>query len=139
MKKLLVTILALVYLTTSIGATVHLHYCMEKLVGWELTTEGNETKGCSYCGMTAAHDQHCENQGQGCCKDEVKQVKLDNDQKIGEFAFHFSPIPAETITATYINVPVASFSLLTQKYPVNNALRRCGDISLFVLNSVFLI
>ena len=37
MKKLLITILALVYLTVSSGATVNLHYCMGKLMSWDLS------------------------------------------------------------------------------------------------------
>lgn len=73
MKKLFILILSLVYLTSSVGATVHLHYCMDKLIGWSLNgAAGNK---CDKCGMEKKDSK-------GCCKDEHKQVKLQNDQKL---------------------------------------------------------
>ena len=38
MKKAIVSILAVLYLCSSAGATVHLHYCMGKLVNWSWLT-----------------------------------------------------------------------------------------------------
>ncbi len=49
MKKVLTTILAFVYLSTSMGATIHLHYCMGKLASWGLID--HESKNCTKCGM----------------------------------------------------------------------------------------
>ena len=51
MKKVLAIILAFVYLTSSMGATVHLHYCMGKLASWSLID--HESKNCAECGMVA--------------------------------------------------------------------------------------
>ncbi len=45
MKKVLTTILAFVYLSTSMGATIHLHYCMGKLASWSLID--HESKNCN--------------------------------------------------------------------------------------------
>lgn len=49
MKKVLAFILLFVYLGTSTGATVRLHYCMGELAGWGLKDVPSET--CGSCGM----------------------------------------------------------------------------------------
>src|SRR5664279_5304158 len=81
MKKVLTTILAFVYLSTSMGATIHLHYCMGKLASWGLIN--HESKHCAQCGMVK---QKSSPQGMtakmDCCRDEHKQIKTDKDQKI---------------------------------------------------------
>jgi hypothetical protein len=81
MKKIIVSILAIFYLSFSVGATVHVHYCMDRLVNWSLlNTEGDK---CGKCGM--------EKDG-GCCKDEDKFVKNSIDQNIASSAVQFSQI-----------------------------------------------
>ena len=81
MKKLFSFILAIVYLTSSVGATVHLHYCMNKLVNWSLKDEGGK---CKNCGM--------EKDG-GCCKDENKFVKNNLDQNLtSTIQFSYYPL-----------------------------------------------
>jgi len=49
MKKLFVLILAFVHLGASAGVTMHMHYCMGKAYGWELTEQ--KGKACGKCGM----------------------------------------------------------------------------------------
>jgi hypothetical protein len=81
MKRILAAILAFLYLSTSLGATVHLHYCMGKLVSWGLVNHENKDSGI--CGMPEkAADKTCVIAKLGCCRDEHKQVKTDGDQKI---------------------------------------------------------
>ncbi|HEY4206556.1 MAG TPA: hypothetical protein VGM31_07085, partial [Puia sp.] len=83
MKKVLVTILAFLYLSTSMGATVHLHYCMGKLVGWGLLDNGG--KACLSCGMLKqAAGDGCMVAMKGCCHDEQKLIKNEKDQKPGQ-------------------------------------------------------
>jgi len=61
----------LLYGSAAIGATVHIHYCMNKLTGISFVERKNAV--CSNCGMpkTKAH---------GCCREECKQIKLYADQ-----------------------------------------------------------
>ena len=67
MKKFLTTILALVYLATSTGATIHLHYCMGRLFSWSLVDKDSKT--CGQCGMPkSGKDAHCLSFKDGCCK-----------------------------------------------------------------------
>src|SRR4030095_5424439 len=78
MKRVVIAILASLYLTTSIGITLHYHYCMGKLVRWELRDEKKST--CNKCGMlltTGSGDKRC-------CKDEYKQLKIDSDQNFSK-------------------------------------------------------
>src|SRR6185295_20228695 len=82
MKKILVSILAVFYLATSVGATVHLHYCMDKFINWSLLKGGDK---CSKWGM--------EKDG-GCCKDENKFVKNNIDQKVAEPAVQLTQMAA---------------------------------------------
>ena len=83
MKKVVITILALTYMATSIGATVQLHYCMDQLVGWGFTNK--ITDKCGKCGMSKKGHK-------GCCHDEQKVIKIATDQKISEASFSFSSI-----------------------------------------------
>lgn len=71
MKRFIVSILAILYLATASGATVHLHYCMGKLMGISLSGHNDDHK-CSRCGMT-------KKSGKGCCKDENKVIKATHE------------------------------------------------------------
>lgn len=138
MKKFLVTILALVYLTASVGATVNMHYCMDKLVAWGLGQEKTGKKSCSYCGMAkTSQDKHCSKESKGCCKDEQKIVKLENDQKISDASFQFSQIPVEAITPVFSDYSFEYVSSLTEEYPLTHAPPRTQNVALFVLNCDF--
>ena len=74
MKKLLVFLLAFLYITSSCEATVYLHYCMGKAVGFSFIQEKSDN--CHRCGMKKSA------KGMGCCKDEQKLIKSDKNQKI---------------------------------------------------------
>lgn len=77
----MVTILALVYLGSSTGAVMHLHYCMGKLAETSFSKTNNPT--CGKCGMKTSKKKG------GCCKDESKFVKNDQDQKASITHFEF--------------------------------------------------
>ncbi len=72
MKKAVVFLLLITYAAVTSGMTVNYHYCMNKLDKTSLfTTKSDDT--CGRCGMETS-------QSNGCCKDEVKLVKLDDEQ-----------------------------------------------------------
>lgn len=137
MKKFIVSILALVYLSSSMGATVYRHYCMDKLVAWGLGHEKSSKKSCPYCGMDkTSQDKHCVKESKGCCKYEQSVVKLQNDQKVSEVAFQFSQISV-AIAPVSSDYSFEYVSSLTEEYPLTHAPPRTQNISLFVLNCVF--
>ncbi|MDE3248769.1 MAG: hypothetical protein KGO82_08930 [Bacteroidota bacterium] len=72
MKRSLVFILCLLYIVSSAGASLQLHYCMGKLAGWDLGAPASNH--CQQCGMEKkAGKQHC-------CHDEQKWIKGATDQ-----------------------------------------------------------
>jgi hypothetical protein len=83
MKKLVVVILAFLYLTASTGATIHLHYCMGKFVEWSLQHDSKKKDRCSKCGMKNSANK------KGCCKDEQKHIQIEKDQKGNAFQYNF--------------------------------------------------
>ncbi len=132
MKKVLATILAFVYLSTSMGATIHLHYCMGKLASWGLIN--HENKNCEGCGMvknkTASHSMTAK---MDCCRDEHKQIKTDKDQKLFPVEFLKSNNLSQAIflnESSTEGFKAFSFSI---EFPNTNAPPLLNKLPLFVL------
>jgi hypothetical protein len=70
MKKIIVAILAFLYLGVSSGIAMEIHYCMGKKAGVNLYGNGNDK--CGKCGMK---------EKKGCCNDEHKFYKLNDSYK----------------------------------------------------------
>jgi hypothetical protein len=98
MKKLIVSILAFLYITSTCGATVYLHYCMGKQVSFSFMPE--HSVSCHKCGMKKTGDK------KGCCKDEKKVIKSGTNQ--GLSALNFSTGIQKKIT--FIGSDYYSFS-----------------------------
>ena len=71
MKKLLIAILAIVYLGVSSGVAMTIHYCMGKVSSIDLLHQNDK---CGKCGMKTGSG--------GCCKDEFKIFKLKDSHKL---------------------------------------------------------
>jgi hypothetical protein len=136
MKKLFATILAIVYLSTSMGATVHLHFCMGKLTSWSLANQDKES--CGYCGMpkNSTNSQGIAVKG-GCCKDTQTVVKLDKDQKASESAYKVFSLPADTLSGNFVNLPDRYIASLTVDYPTTNAPPDPDKVPVFIRNCAF--
>jgi len=128
-KKIVVILLLLIYGSATMGATIHMHYCMNDFVGWSLW-HGEKEKECGKCGMK-------EKKG-GCCKDEHKQVKLKTEHQKSATAqyIQFLDVPA-------LITPVADFSFkvtpTSLAFPVSNAPPKIPRERLYILHCVFLI
>lgn len=100
MKKIVVLLLLLVYGSATMGTTVHIHYCMNKMAGWSLIDSNDHQ--CHTCGM--------EKKG-GCCKDSKTQIKLASDQQKAEISgaatFNSSQFCLLPIVSEYLLVPIA--------------------------------
>ncbi len=127
MKKFLVTILAFTYIAVSSGATINIHYCMGKLMNWDLARK-QEAK-CGNCGMEkSAH--------KGCCKDEQKKLQIEKDQKVSESVFQFNQLVTDEAVIVYPDAAV-SFSSLVKDHPVAHAPPLINSVPLFLLNCNF--
>ena len=70
MKKLLVAIIAILYMASSSGVAMEIHYCMGKKSGVEFY--GSTNVKCGKCGMT---------EKKGCCQDKHQFYKLKDAHK----------------------------------------------------------
>ena len=132
MKKVLITILAFVYLSSSMGATIHLHYCMGKLASWGLVNQ--ENKNCAQCGMvkkTSASGTVIAKMN--CCSDEHKQIKTDKDQKLSPSEFFKYNNLSQVIALNDPAVESLKTFSFPIEYPNTNAPPLIDKLPLFVL------
>jgi hypothetical protein len=75
MKRAFASILLLIYFCVSTGFVVSMHYCMNQLDA--VTVGVADVEKCGKCGMHTADSD-------GCCREEVKVVKLQQDQQVAK-------------------------------------------------------
>ena len=88
MKKSIASILLLLYVAFSSGVVISFHYCMDSFDSLQLGA--SEFEVCGNCGM------HKEDSS-GCCNDEVKILKIQDDQQSPAVHFKFA-VPDAMIT-----------------------------------------
>lgn len=132
LKKLLVTIFSIIYLITTTGFTVNMHYCMGKLIKWAPWNVNADT--CSNCGMekSVAKDN-------GCCKEKHQHIKLKNDQKTGAIALKFIKLFSASPSLSLIELPCDILTSVTEETPVSDAAPPDSRIAVYIRNCVFLI
>ena len=111
MKKFLVAIVAFLYMSTAIGATVHLHYCMGKLANWGLGHQ--DSKHCGKCGMVQT--------GKGCCKDENKFFKNTADQKTIESIVPLIQLSSIVLPTAFFEIAHVRLCSSAQEHPASHA------------------
>ena len=131
MKRIITAIAALLYISTSTGATVHLHYCMGKLADWGLGY--NHSKVCDECGMDESDNK------EDCCKDEHTFIKNDSDQKSVESSFQLIKLLASAPLINHPDLSIVQISSVTEENPVSNAPPRSSSVAVYLLNQTFLI
>lgn len=132
MKKFITAILAVLYLGTSSGATIHLHYCMGKMASWGLTQEKSKT--CPKCGMDKT-----ESSDNGCCKDEHKFLKDDSSQKLTESNLQMLQLFSVAIPTTFTELPAIDFPSVTEENPTSHAPPRTHGVAIYIFKRSFLI
>ena len=130
MKKTVVILLLLIYGTATMGATVHLHYCMDEFVGWSLFPNKDGT--CGKCGME-------EKDKEGCCKDEHRHLKLKVDQQKSNVPQFKTFITAPILFAPIVDFDIHSYLNITENYPTCHAPPGMPKEGLHILHCVFLI
>lgn len=124
MKKFLVTILALVYLTSTFGATLRLDCCLQNLVQVSLGMSGEEN--------------HWLNEAKDNCKDEHNQVKLDHEQKRTDSNIRVAKYVPPLLNTAYPDH--SSFyiaAVLTATNRINNTSLQQPFTPLFILHCVY--
>lgn len=86
MKKAIIAILAILYVTIASGVVVNVHYCMGRIASVAYGYDDHDV--CGKCGMSAAK--------KGCCHTEYKLVKLQDEHRLAQAQVTFLELPAET-------------------------------------------
>lgn len=81
MKKGIAFILFIFYFAFSSGVVINLHYCMNKFDSSKFGAAKSDV--CGKCGM------HTEDSN-GCCHDEVKVIKIQDDQQVSSINVKFT-------------------------------------------------
>ncbi|WP_276484392.1 HYC_CC_PP family protein [Paraflavitalea pollutisoli] len=84
MKKAIIAILAILYVTVASGVVVNVHYCMGKIASVDYGYDNHDK--CGKCGMSGKK--------KGCCHTEYKLVKLDDEHRLAEAQMAFLAAPA---------------------------------------------
>lgn len=122
MKKIFSTITVFLYFAMSCGIIVNLHYCMGSFQSYDLYT--SVKKSCDRCGMPL-------DKKHGCCKDEIKIIKLQNDQRTTQLSYDFRKIETPVIVPTgFIAASINKIDGLSDSYQYPPPLLTDGDIYL---------
>lgn len=130
MKRVLITFLAIFYLGIAQGATVYFHYCMGELVQLGMTDSNKST--CEFCGMTKKKSKEG-----SCCKDEVKQAKVDNIQKTALVDYQFEQTPVILPKNIIWQANAVQVSLELNKISFNNAPFLRQHVAVFIRNCTY--
>ncbi len=128
MKKIVAIFFLTIYSFTTVGATVHMHYCMNKLIGASFYDSKKNT--CEKCGMHKAATK-------GCCKDEHKFIKLEREhqqtQSLETLSFFSLPVLLPVVFA----YQPAAVSLVTAGFTLDTSPPDIHSQKLYLLNRVF--
>ncbi|MFL5788778.1 MAG: HYC_CC_PP family protein [Flavisolibacter sp.] len=127
MKKFAATILAILYLVTSTGATIHMHYCMGKLKSSGLWRSGKHD-ACSTCGMPKK---------KGCCEDKHKILKLERQYNIQPSATYLTKPILEPPFDCYLSYRSIFASSSIVHRPLTNSPPGLGRVALYIANCVY--
>jgi hypothetical protein len=128
--------LASIYLSTSIGASVHLHYCMGKLISWGLIN--HDGKQCATCGMPKNHiGKQLVTVIGDCCKDEHKPITVDKDQKPTDAAYTCFDLLVDIAAVHFANPSDGYVTAYLVGYPSTNSPPDLQKAPLFLRNCNF--
>ena len=128
MKKIILSLVILIYLAVSSGVVVNFHYCMNKLASTEFF--GSEKKNCDKCGM------HID-ESHGCCRDEVKIVKMENDQKVtADFSFELPSLAALVVKPSDF-IATSFYNTSEERQFINHLPPLLSEQDTYLQNSVF--
>ena len=102
MKKLVASIVLVCYLAVSCGVVINSHYCMHRLASTKLFVSAKTV--CGKCGM---HNK----KSNGCCHDEVKLVKLQQDQNKVPITSYDIPFMEAVVTVPSSFIAAATYNI----------------------------
>lgn len=104
MKRVLVSIIALIYFTVSSGMVMSVHYCMGEVSNIQVNQVPEE--GC-ICGMSKK-----ETSSKGCCKTEFTMVKLADNHKASSVSYDIqAPVALVARSLSQLEAPLYNTSI----------------------------
>jgi hypothetical protein len=82
----------------------------------ELSLWQTKNKTCGKCGMEKA-----DTKDNGCCKDEHKQLKLDDDHKQAEGSYSWNILSPAAPTTAFFHSDFTAAPSTAEEFPVSNA------------------
>jgi hypothetical protein len=128
MKKIIVILLLIAYGVSSFGATIHEHYCMNKLVSSSLD---NKIGGCGSKSMMG------EMQKGKCCKHTFKQVKVENHYKDALAGMSYEKFISAAIPSYYYLATTENILSTTNNTYFKQAFRRKTNNKIYILDCVY--
>ena len=126
MKKLIASLTVIVYFAFACGVLVNFHYCMDRYDSYSLYRAKSDW--CPKC--------HMHTGTRGCCHDEVKIVKLQDDHQTSSVSFDFKNIhPVVTAAAGFLSVISIDQDIALHKTDHSPPLLSQQDI--YIQNRVF--
>ncbi len=126
MKKLIASVTVIVYFAFACGVLVNFHYCMDRYDSYSLYRAKSDW--CPKC--------HMHTGTRGCCHDEVKIVKLQDDHQTSSVSFDFKNIhPVVAATAGFLSVISIDQDIALHKTDHSPPLLSQQDI--YIQNRVF--
>lgn len=132
MKRLLLFIASIIYITSATGASINLHQCMGKLVDWSFVKM--DQRECGKCGMEKADSTE-----KKCCKEEQKMLKLEQDQSLNFQSIKLASDAGTAVPVLFYESSENGISTLVESFPVSNAPPVTGQPGVYILNCTFLI
>jgi hypothetical protein len=129
MKNFVLSILAVLYMFSTTGATLQMHYCMGTLADWSIGHDNSET--CGRCGMEKTDEQ-----ANGCCNDEETFIKNTADQKPGNLVVTSAPLFTHTQSLVVAN-HLTGYRFQETSEPMGNIPARSSITPRHILISVF--
>jgi len=128
MKRILTSIIALVYFVISSGLVMSVHYCMGKISSVDLNHNSTET---CVCGMSLK-----ETSSKGCCKTEFKMMKLEDNHK-ATYAFYDIQTPVILLPQSVSLFEQIDLLTTSKVYADINGPPLLSEQDTYLLNCVF--
>lgn len=128
MKKAAATILVVLYLVTSTGATIHTHYCMGQLKVSGLWHSSKKKGACTTCGMAKK---------KGCCEDKYKAIKIEKQYDSQSSAISLAKLAFGTHSYNALNFTPAFIPASLVRYPLSASPPGIHDVALYISYCVY--
>ncbi len=128
MKKLLVSILVFCYFAATFGVMINRHYCMNRLASIHLFEKSADI--CGRCGMET-HESN------GCCHDEVKVLKVEQDQNKATVDSYTIPALEITVSVPSDFIAISFYNVVEQRHYHNHSPPLLSAQDIYLQNNVF--